>query len=84
VGDDLNKIMTQKWISSFMNGFEAWFDIRRTGLPEIIVPADNLNGDVYPVRYQYPTSEQAVNGANYSAAVSAIGGDNYNSKGWWE
>jgi len=43
-----------------------------------------LNNDVFPVRYAYPSTEQAVNGANYSQAVSAIGGDNFNSKGWWE
>lgn len=82
--DDLNRIMTQKWINSFMNGYEAWFDIRRTGLPVLTLPADNINGDIYPVRYAYPTTEQAVNGINYTQAVSAIGGDNYNSKGWWE
>lgn len=82
--DNLNRIMTQKWISSFMNGYEAWFDIRRTGFPVLTLPADNINGDVYPVRYAYPTTEQAVNGTNYSQAVSQIGGDDYNSKGWWE
>lgn len=81
---DLERIMTQKWISSFMNGYEAWFDIRRTGFPILTLPADNINGDVYPVRYAYPTTEQAVNGTNYTQAVSQIGGDDYNSKGWWE
>jgi hypothetical protein len=82
--DDLNKIMTQKWIALFMNGYESWLDIRRTGFPEMMISPDNLNGNVYPVRYRYPSSEQAVNGANYSDAVAAIGADNYNSKGWWE
>lgn len=81
---DLERILNQKWLASFMNGYEAWFDIRRTGYPNLTVPQDNLNGDVYPVRYRYPSTEQAVNGANYSAAVTTIGGDNYNSKGWWE
>ncbi|WP_107038856.1 SusD/RagB family nutrient-binding outer membrane lipoprotein [Brumimicrobium mesophilum] len=83
-GDELEKIMTQKWISSFMNGYEAWFDYRRTGFPTLTIPQDNLNNDVYPVRYAYPSTEQAVNGSNYSQAVGAIGGDTYNSKGWWE
>ncbi|MEO7961605.1 MAG: SusD/RagB family nutrient-binding outer membrane lipoprotein, partial [Ginsengibacter sp.] len=27
--NDLEKIMTQKWISNFLNGYEAWFDVRR-------------------------------------------------------
>lgn len=82
--NDLERIMTQKWIASFMNGYEAWIDFRRTGFPDLPMPEDNLNNDVFPVRYAYPSSEQAVNGTNYSEAVSAIGGDNYNSKGWWE
>lgn len=82
--NDLERIMTQKWIASFMNGYEAWFDFRRTGFPNLPIPQDNLNNDVYPVRYAYPSTEQAVNGTNYSEAASAIGGDDYNSKGWWE
>jgi hypothetical protein len=81
---DLERIMTQKWIASFMNGYEAWFDFRRTGFPDLPMPEDNLNNDVFPVRYAYPSTEQAVNGANYSEAVGAIGGDDYNSLGWWE
>ena len=83
-GDNLEKIMTQKWIASFMNGYEAWFDFRRTGFPALSIPQDNLNNNVYPVRYAYPSTEQAVNGSNYSQAVGEIGGDTYNSKGWWE
>jgi hypothetical protein len=83
-GTDLEQIMTQKWIASFMNGYEAWFDFRRTGFPVLTIPQDNLNNDVFPVRYAYPSTEQAVNGSNYLSAVGAIGGDNYNSKGWWE
>lgn len=83
-GNELEKIMTQKWIASFLNGFEAWFDLRRTGFPDLPMPQDNLNNNVFPVRYAYPSTEQAVNGSNYSQAAGAIGGDNYNSKGWWE
>ena len=82
--NDLEKILTQKWIANFLNGYEAWFDIRRTGIPSLPISPDNLNQGLYPVRYTYPESEQAVNGVNYQAAVDRIGGDTYNSKGWWE
>jgi hypothetical protein len=82
--NNLKKILTQAWLALIMNGHEAWFLVRRTGLPELTMPADNLNGDQYPVRYRYPESEQAVNGEHYSSAAARIGGDTYNSKGWWE
>jgi hypothetical protein len=82
--DDLKKIMTQKWIANFMNGYEAWIDVRRTGFPQLPIPKDNLNADKFPVRFRYPSIEQAANKKNYEAAVARIGGDTYNSKGWWE
>ena len=82
--DNLKKIMTQKWISNFMNGYEAWIDVRRTGFPILPIPADNLNNNIFPVRFRYPNVEQAANKQNYDAAASRIGGDTYNSKGWWE
>lgn len=82
--DDLTKILTQKWLSMISNGHEAWFNIRRTGIPKLRPGPDNLNDDNYPVRYLYPESEQAVNNENYREAASRMGGDNINSKVWWE
>lgn len=81
----LETIITQKWLASFLVGLEAWYDYRRTGFPSVIIPGpDNVNSGKVPVRFLYPSSEQTQNGENYKAAVSAIGGDNINSKGWWE
>jgi hypothetical protein len=82
--DALNKILSQKWLSLITNGHEAWFEIRRTGIPKITPGPDNLNDDKYPARYLYPESEQAVNKTNYTEAASRMGGDNINSKVWWE
>ena len=82
--DNLNKILTQKWFSLISNGHEAWFNVRRTGIPSLKPGPDNLNDNKYPVRYLYPESEQATNSSNYKIAAERIGGDNINSKGWWE
>jgi len=82
--DDLTKIMTQKWLSLISVGHEAWFNVRRTGIPNLMAGPDNFNEGRYPVRYLYPESEQATNNVNYQEAVERIGGDNINSKGWWE
>jgi len=82
--DNLTKILTQKWLSLINNGHEAWFNVRRTGIPNLKPGPDNLNDDRYPVRYLYPESEQATNRKNYEEAADRIGGDNINSEGWWE
>ncbi len=81
---DLVKILTQKWLSLITNGHEAWFNIRRTGIPSLKPGPDNLNDGRYPVRYLYPESEQATNSANYQETVKRMGGDDINSTGWWE
>ncbi len=82
---DLEQIITQKWLASFMVGLEAWYDLRRTGLPSSIEPGqDNVNSDRVPVRFFYPSEEQSLNPDNYRAAVSAMGEDDINIKGWWE
>ncbi|MCV6630529.1 MAG: SusD/RagB family nutrient-binding outer membrane lipoprotein [Flavobacteriaceae bacterium] len=80
----LNQIMEQKRLANFMVGMETWFDFRRTGLPTITPGPDNVNGDRVPVRYLYPDEEKSLNKTNYDAAVSTIGGDDLNAKGWWE
>ncbi|MBK8389518.1 MAG: SusD/RagB family nutrient-binding outer membrane lipoprotein [Saprospiraceae bacterium] len=82
--DDLKKILTQKWFSLVNIGHEAWFEVRRTGIPALTPGPDNLNDDIYPVRYLYPESEQATNKANFERAATQIGGNTINSKCWWE
>ncbi len=83
-GDEVEKIMTQKWLSLISNGHEAWFNLRRTGFPSLQPGPDNLNNGKFPVRYLYPESEQATNSVNYQEASQRMGGDNINSKNWWE
>ncbi len=81
--DKLGKIALQKWIALYFNGLEAWFDWRRTGMPDIIPGASNLNGGKVPVRYIYPLAEQSLNGANRLKAVTAQGStDDINTKMW--
>lgn len=82
--DNLTKILTQKWLVLNTNGHEAWFEIRRTGVPQMTPGPDNLNNGRYPVRYLYPESEQATNSNNNAAAAESMGGNTINSEGWWE
>ncbi len=82
--DNLTKILTQKWLMLNTNGHEAWFNIRRTGIPALTPGPDNFNNDQYPVRYLYPENEQATNAVNLGEAISRLGGNTINSKVWWE
>jgi hypothetical protein len=82
---ELETIIIQKWLAGFLVGLEGWYDFRRTGFPSMITPGpDNVNNDRVPVRFLYPDSEQTLNADNYEAAVSEIGGNDINVKGWWE
>ncbi len=82
--EKLQKIGTQKWLALYFSGLEAWFDWRRTNIPEIIPGPDNVNNNRVPVRYGYPTSEQLFNEKSYNDVVSRIGVDNYNTRVWWD
>ncbi|MGF1639288.1 MAG: SusD/RagB family nutrient-binding outer membrane lipoprotein [Cyclobacteriaceae bacterium] len=78
------KLFLQKYLSLFYAGLEAWFEYRRTGYPQIIPGPANVNDGIVPSRLLYPTIEQSLNLVNYQQAVQRIGGDNINSKGWWD
>ncbi|MFA7473840.1 MAG: SusD/RagB family nutrient-binding outer membrane lipoprotein, partial [Spirosomataceae bacterium] len=82
-GDALTLIGTQKWISLFFTGLEAWFDWRRTKIPALVAGRDNVNNDRIPVRFAYPQSEQTLNPNSWQEAVSRQGEDTYNTPVWW-
>lgn len=82
--NNLEKILSQKWLVLMTNGHEAWFEVRRTGIPALTPGPDNLNDDRYPRRYLYPEGEQATNSDNYKAALQSQGPDDINTKVWWE
>ena len=77
----LEKIALQKWIALFFNGYEAWFDYRRTKMPEL-TPVDG--SDRIMSRWEYPGEEQSLNKANYDAAIARQGEDDNKTMVWWE
>lgn len=79
----LEIIATQKWIALFGQGVEAWTEWRRTGFPALTPAIDAISINEIPSRYTYPSSEQSLNAASYTAASAAIGGDNLTTKLWW-
>lgn len=76
------KIGMQFWIAMYNRGFEGWTVWRRYEAPTLNLPAES-NADI-PVRFTYPAEEQTLNATNWSAAASAIGGDNLYTKLFWD
>jgi hypothetical protein len=87
---NLERIITQKWIAIFPDGQEAWSDWRRTGYPKLFPTANDLSGGVVNKqtgarRLPYPSTEQTTNTTAYNNAVSLLGGpDNANTRVWWD
>jgi hypothetical protein len=82
--EKLEKIGNQKWAAFYFQGFEAWFDWRRTGYPELAPSVDNQNDDRIPVRFIFPRIEQSLNSANREAAIARQGADDINTRVWWD
>ncbi|CAL1520449.1 SusD/RagB family nutrient-binding outer membrane lipoprotein [Chitinophaga sp. MM2321] len=74
----------QKWLALFGEGLEAFAEWRRLDYPQL-KPAYTgaLNGKM-PLRFTYPSSEQALNGNNYKAAVARQGADLLTTKVWFD
>ncbi|MBQ9888241.1 MAG: SusD/RagB family nutrient-binding outer membrane lipoprotein [Bacteroidales bacterium] len=82
------KVAVQKYIDLWLNGTEAWTEIRRTGYPEqVLRPGEKtaeLNGNAITfeplsdvkndiiARVKYPTNESTLNGANWKEAVAKL------------
>ena len=96
IEENLERIITQKYLAIYPNGQEAWTEWRRTGYPRQIVVAENkTNANVSTGngfnrggvrRLPYPRNEYDQNGANVSDAVSKYlnGTDDAATNVWWD
>lgn len=84
-GDWKQKIGNQAWIAYYMRGFTAWNSWRRLDYPRLQpVPVPLQGITKVPVRLLYPVSEQTLNGDNYNAAATKIGGDSALTRLFWD
>lgn len=94
--NNLEQIITQKYIAIYPEGQEAWSEFRRTGYPKVIPYARNYSNGVIDTdrqirRLNYPSTEYRTNAANVSSAVSTLNGesslgtgDNGGTRVWWD
>ncbi len=81
-----DQINTQYWVSSFLNGPEAFANFRRSGYPELEpnpYPASETPG-AFIRRMPYPDSEVIVNQSNVAEAIGRQGPDNLSTRVWWD
>jgi hypothetical protein len=85
-GNEIKQIITQKYVSMFMNtGWQPFYEQRRTGFPAFDVTGSGiLNGGNIPKRWMYPGDEYINNGVNVENAVKSqyTNGDNINGVMW--
>lgn len=80
-------INNQYWISSFLNGSEAWANFRRSGFPTLPVntyPGKDPSVKDFIRRLVYPVLEKSVNEVNYKEAVARMGPDELGTPVFWD
>jgi hypothetical protein len=88
--EQLEQIITQKWIALYPNSEEAYAERRRTGYPTLYNRLNTINPliavDEIPRRMPYVSSEYDDNGAAVEDAVNNLlgGPDNGATKLWWD
>ena len=90
--EKLEKIITQKWISLYPNGMEAWTEWRRTGYPHLQTPISNRSGGVVNtekgirrMHYTIVQGRSKEEQAEYEKAVTMLQGpDTPATNLWWD
>lgn len=68
----LESIIEQKWIANWTTAHEAWFDWRRTGLPDLKTGSSAMR-PVLPLRWYYHTNDEVEkNRENAEAAINRL------------
>ena len=89
--EQLERIITQKWIAMYPEGQEAWTEWRRTGYPKLFGlsgnnASSNQVDNAGPRRIPFPSTEYDTNSTEVNNAVSTwLGGTDYGKvKLWWD
>ncbi|AVK73278.1 SusD/RagB family nutrient-binding outer membrane lipoprotein [Chryseobacterium indologenes] len=76
------KIGKQFWIAMYNRGIDAWNVWRMYDAPSLKLPVATKTP--VPKRFTYPVGEVNLNNLNYQQASSAIGGDQQQTKIFWD
>lgn len=76
-------IGTQKWLALYNRGNEGYAVWRCFDWP-VLVEAEDMTYEDIPARMPFPYNEPSLNFDNYTAAASAIGGDDVRTLLFWD
>lgn len=85
-GTELAQIGYERWLATFDQGLQSWFEWRRTGFPTLIPAAGAYNAHI-PQRVYYPSDEYSRNSVNVAAAADAqgmVGQSDLDTRVWWD
>lgn len=88
--EQLEKIITQKWIACWPEGMEAWAEQRRTGYPKLFKVQSNKSGgeidtDIMIRRLPFSSDDAKKDAVQYGNLCTALGGaDNGGTRLWWD
>lgn len=86
----LQQVITQKWLAMYPDGQEAWSEFRRTGYPHLFpVIVNNSGGTIstteFVRRLPFPADEVTNDPKGIASGISELGGpDNGGTKLWWD
>lgn len=86
----LEKIITQKWLACYPEGGEAWTEQRRTGYPKLFKVMVNNSGGAISTddmvrRLPFPASLETDFPTQYQNLIKALGGANTGgTRLWWD
>jgi hypothetical protein len=80
----LTKIAIQKWIALYTDGGQAWAEWRRTCQPATIRPGPTAITNEVIRRFQYSTTENAVNEEGEASALANQGPDEFLTRIYWD
>ena len=86
-GRELEQINTQYWVSSFLNGPEAWANFRRSDFPKLTpnpFPGSDLKTEPFIRRLTYTDAELNVNKVNVQQAITRQGPNLLDTRIWWD
>ncbi len=94
--ENLERIITQKWIAIYPNGIEAWSEHRRTHYPKLfpveVNKGKNVSTEAGMRRLMYPAEEYTQNATHIESAIQLLIQESSNNKGgdtggthvWWD